>query len=34
MRVKNRRYNSDARLNGIRFTRKDVTKINPRNIIN
>jgi hypothetical protein len=33
MRIKNRRRNNDTRLNGIRFTRRDVTKINSRNII-
>jgi hypothetical protein len=34
MRVKNRRYNSDARSNDIRFIRKNVTRINFRSIIN
>jgi hypothetical protein len=34
MRVKNRRRNNDARLNGIRFIRRDVIRINSRNIIN
>jgi hypothetical protein len=34
MRVKNRRYNNDARSNDIRFTRRDITKINSRSAIN